>query len=170
MLLTLSITNFAIIDRLEVEFGPGFNVLTGETGAGKSIVMDALGLLLGDRANPELIRAGCEEATVEALFDLAGRDDLQTVVTDAGFPAGDDLILRRREAMGISVVVVTHDVESAFKIGDRITVLDRGRVLACEPPEQIKVNPNERVQNLINRRSEHVEVDPEEYLRRLAGD
>lgn len=82
----------------------------------------------------------------------------------------DDLILRLREAMGISVVVVTHDVESAFKIGDRITVLDRGRVLACEPPEQIKVNPNERVQNLINRRSEHVEVDPEEYLRRLAGD
>ena len=82
----------------------------------------------------------------------------------------DDLILRLREAMGISVVVVTHDVESAFKIGDRITVLDRGHILACERPEQIRVNPNERVQNLINRRSEHVEVDPEEYLRRLAGD
>ncbi|NJC87653.1 MAG: DNA repair protein RecN [Desulfuromonas sp.] len=95
MLLTLSITNFAIIDRLEVEFGTGFNVLTGETGAGKSIVMDALGLLLGDRANPELIRAGCEEATVEALFDLAGRSDLQAVIDEAGFPAGDDLILRR---------------------------------------------------------------------------
>jgi phospholipid/cholesterol/gamma-HCH transport system ATP-binding protein len=82
----------------------------------------------------------------------------------------DDLILRLREAMGISVVVVTHDVESAFKIGDRITVLDKGHILACERPEQIRVNPNERVQNLINRRSEHVEVDPEEYLRRLAGD
>ncbi len=95
MLLTLSIINFAIIDRLEVEFGSGFNVLTGETGAGKSIVMDAIGLLLGDRANPELIRAGCEEATVEALFDLAGRPDLQEAVTQAGFPAGDDLVLRR---------------------------------------------------------------------------
>jgi len=82
----------------------------------------------------------------------------------------DDLILRLREAMGISVVVVTHDVESAFKIGDRITVLDKGRILACERPDQIRVNPNERVQNLIHRRSEHVEVDPEEYLRRLAGD
>jgi phospholipid/cholesterol/gamma-HCH transport system ATP-binding protein len=82
----------------------------------------------------------------------------------------DDLILRLREAMGISVVVVTHDVESAFKIGDRITVLDRGHILACERPDQIRANPNERVQNLINRRSEHVEVDPEEYLRRLAGD
>jgi phospholipid/cholesterol/gamma-HCH transport system ATP-binding protein len=82
----------------------------------------------------------------------------------------DDLILRLREAMDISVVVVTHDVESAFKIGDRITVLDKGRILACETPDEIRVNPNERVQNLIHRRSEHVEVDPEEYLRRLAGE
>lgn len=95
MLVHLTITNFAIIDRLEVEFGPGFNVLTGETGAGKSIVMDALGLLLGDRASPELIRSGCEEATVEALFDLAGRADLQAAIDEAGFPAGDELILRR---------------------------------------------------------------------------
>jgi phospholipid/cholesterol/gamma-HCH transport system ATP-binding protein len=82
----------------------------------------------------------------------------------------DDLVLRLREAMGISMVVVTHDVESAFKIGDRITVLDKGRILACQRPDEIRANPNERVQNLINRRSEHVEVDPEEYLRRLAGD
>jgi phospholipid/cholesterol/gamma-HCH transport system ATP-binding protein len=82
----------------------------------------------------------------------------------------DDLILRLREAMGISVVVVTHDVESAFKIGDRITVLDKGRILACQTPDEIRSNPNERVQNLIHRRSEQVEVDPEEYLRRLAGD
>jgi DNA repair protein RecN (Recombination protein N) len=100
MLLTLSITNFAIIDRLEIEFGPGFNVLTGETGAGKSIVMDALGLLLGDRATPELIRAGCEEATVEALFDLVGHTELQAVITAAGFPAGDDLVLRRIVSRG----------------------------------------------------------------------
>jgi phospholipid/cholesterol/gamma-HCH transport system ATP-binding protein len=82
----------------------------------------------------------------------------------------DDLILRLREAMGISVVVVTHDVESAFKIGDRITVLDKGHILACQTPDEIRGNPNERVQNLIHRRSEQVEVDPEEYLRRLAGD
>ena len=95
MLVHLTITDFAIIDRLEIEFGPGFNVLTGETGAGKSIVMDALGLLLGDRARPELIRTGCEEAAVEALFDLAGRADLQTDLAAAGFPGGDDLILRR---------------------------------------------------------------------------
>jgi DNA repair protein RecN (Recombination protein N) len=95
MLLTLSIKDFAIIDRLEIEFGPGFNVLTGETGAGKSIVMDALGLLLGDRASPELIRAGSEEATVEALFDLSGRPELQASIDAAGFAGADDLILRR---------------------------------------------------------------------------
>jgi len=95
MLLTLSISNFAIIDRLEVEFGSGFNVLTGETGAGKSIVMDAIGLLLGDRASPELIRTGCDEATVEALFDLAENDALQMYLVDAGFPGGEELVLRR---------------------------------------------------------------------------
>ena len=93
MLLTLSISNFAIIDRLEVEFGSGFNVLTGETGAGKSIVMDAIGLLLGDRASPELIRTGCDEATVEALFDLAENDELQMSIVDAGFPGGEELVL-----------------------------------------------------------------------------
>lgn len=95
MLLTLSIRDVAIIDRLEIEFGEGFNVLTGETGAGKSIVMDAVGLLLGDRANPELVRAGCEEAAVEAFFDLAARADLQAALADAGFPSGEELVLRR---------------------------------------------------------------------------
>ncbi|MGD9019571.1 MAG: AAA family ATPase, partial [Desulfuromonadales bacterium] len=58
MLLNLTITNFAIIDHLEVQFDTGFNVLTGETGAGKSIILDAVGLLLGDRARPDLVRAG----------------------------------------------------------------------------------------------------------------
>jgi DNA repair protein RecN (Recombination protein N) len=100
MLIHLTITDFAIIDRLEIEFGPGFNVLTGETGAGKSIVMDALGLLLGDRANPELIRTGCEEATVGALFDLSGRTDLQALLAETGFPAGDELVLRRLVSRG----------------------------------------------------------------------
>lgn len=95
MLLNLVITNFAIIDRLEIEFGSGFNVLTGETGAGKSIIMDAFGLLLGDRARPDLVRAGVDEATVEALFDLSAAPKLQQLVADAGFSPGDELILRR---------------------------------------------------------------------------
>jgi len=95
MLTELVIRNFAIIDRLQVSFGPGFSVLTGETGAGKSIIIDAVGLLLGDRARPDLIRTGEEEASVEALIDLADRSDLQQVVAAAGFEPGDELVLRR---------------------------------------------------------------------------
>jgi DNA repair protein RecN (Recombination protein N) len=95
MLLNLTITNFAIIDRLEVQFDEGFNVLTGETGAGKSIILDAFGLLLGDRARPDLVRAGSAEATVEALFDLAGRDDIRQSFAEAGFHVDDELVLRR---------------------------------------------------------------------------
>ncbi len=95
MLLNLTITNFAIIDRLEVQFDEGFNVLTGETGAGKSIILDAFGLLLGDRARPDLVRAGSAEATVEALFDLSGRDDIRQSFADSGFYVGEELVLRR---------------------------------------------------------------------------
>jgi DNA repair protein RecN (Recombination protein N) len=95
MLTELIIRNFAIIDRLQVTFGAGFNVLTGETGAGKSIIIDAVGLLLGDRARPDLIRTGEEEATVEALVDLSSRPELRQAVAAAGFDAGDELVLRR---------------------------------------------------------------------------
>lgn len=95
MLTDLIIKNFAIIDRLQVAFGPGFNVLTGETGAGKSIIIDAVGLLLGDRARPDLIRTGEEEATVEALVDLTSRPELRQGVAEAGFETGDEMVLRR---------------------------------------------------------------------------
>lgn len=95
MLVNLTITNFAIIDRLEVQFEEGFNVLTGETGAGKSIVLDAVGLLLGDRARPDLVRAGTAEATVEALFDLSGQDNIRRFFVDAGFMVESELVLKR---------------------------------------------------------------------------
>lgn len=95
MLLNLIINNFALIDRLEVDFGPGFNVLTGETGAGKSIIMDAVGLLLGDRASPDLVRSGAGEATVEALFDVSDHAVLAEALEEAGFAVGEELILKR---------------------------------------------------------------------------
>ncbi|OHB33989.1 MAG: DNA repair protein RecN [Desulfuromonadaceae bacterium GWC2_58_13] len=95
MLTDLIIRNFAIIDRLQVSFQAGFNVLTGETGAGKSIIIDAVGLLLGERARPDLIRTGEEEATVEALFDLTDSPDLHRELADAGCDAGDELLVRR---------------------------------------------------------------------------
>lgn len=81
----------------------------------------------------------------------------------------DDLILRLRDAMGMSIVVVTHDLDSAFKIADRICVLDKGEVLALDTVDAIRHSPNERIQNLLNRRTEEAEVDPDAYLRRLMG-
>src|SRR5947209_15533655 len=74
MLRFLRITHLAVIDAAEVEFGPGLNVLTGETGAGKSILVEAVGLLLGGRASADLVRTGEEIATVEAIFEHAGAE------------------------------------------------------------------------------------------------
>ena len=74
MLRFLRITHLAVIDRAEVEFEPGFNVLTGETGAGKSMLVEAVGLLLGGRASADLVRTGEETATIEAIFESAGEE------------------------------------------------------------------------------------------------
>jgi phospholipid/cholesterol/gamma-HCH transport system ATP-binding protein len=82
----------------------------------------------------------------------------------------DDLILRLRDAMGMSIVVVTHELDSAFKIADKITVLDKGEVLISASKDEVRNSPNERVQNLLNRRTEEVILDPDEYLRRLVGE
>lgn len=76
MLRRLNVQNLAVIDTLEVEFRPGFNVLTGETGAGKSMLVEAIGLLMGDRASVDLVRTGEDQAVVHAVFDLAGGQTL----------------------------------------------------------------------------------------------
>jgi DNA repair protein RecN (Recombination protein N) len=95
MLRSLDISDMLIIDRLSLEFQPGLNVLTGETGAGKSILLDALGFVLGWRGPAELVRAGAERGEVVAVFDLTPEHPAQTVLADAGFAPGDELILRR---------------------------------------------------------------------------
>ncbi len=82
----------------------------------------------------------------------------------------DELILRLRDAMGMTIVVVTHELDSAFTIADRITMLDKGEILTIGTPEELKNSSNERVQNLLNRRTEDVILDPEEYLERLTGE
>jgi DNA repair protein RecN (Recombination protein N) len=91
MLKELKIRNLAIIDDLTVRFAKGLNVLTGETGAGKSIVVDALGLSLGDRAQSDLVKSGEAEATVQAYFDLNDFAGLR----DLGIDASDGLLIRR---------------------------------------------------------------------------
>jgi phospholipid/cholesterol/gamma-HCH transport system ATP-binding protein len=82
----------------------------------------------------------------------------------------DELILRLRDALGMTVVIVTHELESAFKIADRIVVLDKGDILTIGTVEEVKNCDNERVQNLLNRRIKVEELDPDAYLRRLLED
>ncbi len=82
----------------------------------------------------------------------------------------DDLILKLRDAMNMTMVVVTHELESAFKIADRITILDQGRILLIDDVAGVRRSDNARIQNLLNRRSEDAEVDAQAYLRRLTGE
>ena len=95
MLRSLDIRNMLIIDRLELRFQPGLNVLTGETGAGKSILLDSLGFVLGWRGRADLVRAGAEQGEVEAVFDLPKGHGAHAVLEEAGLPGGEELILRR---------------------------------------------------------------------------
>ncbi|KAJ04958.1 DNA repair protein RecN [Sulfitobacter mediterraneus] len=95
MLRGLDISDMLIIDRLELGFQPGLNVLTGETGAGKSILLDSLGFVLGWRGRADLVRQGAEQGEVTAWFDLAEGHPARAVLQEAGLPDGDELILRR---------------------------------------------------------------------------
>ncbi len=98
MLLELNIRDFAIIDRLSLRLEQGFNVLTGETGAGKSIIIDALGSLRGERVDPTFVRAGSERARVEGVFSIADRPDVAPLLDEYGlWDAEDDQVILTRE-------------------------------------------------------------------------
>jgi DNA repair protein RecN (Recombination protein N) len=95
VLAQLSVRNVVLIERLELALSPGFNVVTGETGAGKSMLVGALSLVLGGRARPELVRSGADEAEVEALFEVAPSGALHARLDAAGLAAGGELVVRR---------------------------------------------------------------------------
>ncbi|WP_415184767.1 DNA repair protein RecN [Phaeovulum sp.] len=99
MLRSLEIRDMLLIDRLELGFQPGLNVLTGETGAGKSILLDCLGFVLGWRGRAELVRAGADQGEVTAVFDLPQGHAAHMILADAGLPDGPELILRRVNAV-----------------------------------------------------------------------
>ena len=111
MLVSLEVRDLLIIDHLALEFGPGLNVLTGETGAGKSILLDALGFVLGWRGRADLVRAGADSGEVTAVFDLAEDHPAQAVLHEAGLSGeGGELILRRTS---------TRDGRKSAHINDR---------------------------------------------------
>src|SRR5689334_22393722 len=95
MLTALSIRDVVLIERLDLTFGPGLTVLTGETGAGKSILLDSLGLALGARAESGLVRAGIDQASVTACFALPAHHAAATLLEEHGLEPEDDLVLRR---------------------------------------------------------------------------
>lgn len=151
MLLELNIRDFAIIDRLNLQFDPGFNVLTGETGAGKSIIIDALGTLRGDKPDPTFVRAGSTVARVEGIFSLEDCDEVLPLLHEFGLlDESDDQIIVAREinaATGRSVARINgravntatlkeiggrlvdihgqHEGVSLFNVKTHLDILDR---------------------------------------------
>src|SRR5947209_20071922 len=97
MLRELRIRNFAVIESVAVEFRPGLNVLTGETGAGKSMLIDAILLVLGARAQTDVIRSDADAATVEAVFDVEPRGAVAATLDEAGLAPDDGVLVARRE-------------------------------------------------------------------------
>ena len=95
MLKALSIRNFAIIDDLQIDFSDGFTILSGETGAGKSIILNAVNLLLGSRASADLVRTGAESAELEALFQISADSSVAAIMVDNGYDPAEGLLIRR---------------------------------------------------------------------------
>jgi len=114
MLAQISISNYTIVSSLEMEFSPGMTVITGETGAGKSIMLDALGLCLGDRADPKTVRHGCERAEITASFDLVAIPRAVTWLQERDLHTGTECLLRR---------VVTADGRSRAYINGSVCTL-----------------------------------------------
>ena len=116
MLSHISITNYTIVSSLEMEFARGMTVITGETGAGKSIMLDALGLCLGDRADPKTVRHGCDRADITATFDISDIPAAGAWLQGRDLAGGDECILRR--------VVTTEGRSRAYINGSTSTLQD----------------------------------------------
>ena len=118
MLTHINITNYTIVSSLEMEFQAGMTVITGETGAGKSIMLDALGLCLGDRADPKAVRHGCERAEINAQFDISDIPAAKAWLDQRDLLQGNECLLRR--------IVTAEGRSRAYINGSASTLLDCG--------------------------------------------
>ncbi|MCA9604964.1 MAG: DNA repair protein RecN [Myxococcales bacterium] len=139
MLTVLRIKNLAIIDELEVELGSGLNVITGETGAGKSILIGALGLVLGAKGRAELVRTGAKQAEVEALFELGEDDEARARLAEAGIEVEHELLIRR--VLGSNGRTRAY-VNGTLTTATQLTELARGLVdISSQHEHQTLVDP-----------------------------
>jgi len=143
MLKELGITNFAIIDRLNLAFHEGLNVVSGETGAGKSILIGAIGLLLGDRASTDLIRSEEDAAVVEAVFDIGQNRDLRARLQAMGFHPGREIVVKR--------VVSRSGKNRVYVDGNLATVAILGEI-------------SEALVNICSQHEHQVLLDPESHI------
>ena len=147
MLRNLEIRDILIIDRLDLAFQPGLNVLTGETGAGKSILLDALGFVLGWRGRAELARKGAEQGEVTAIFDLPEGHAARAVLREAGLPGGSELILRR---------VNTSEGRKSAWVNDRRA---SGEVLRSLSDSLVELHGQQDDRGLLNARGHRALLD-----------
>lgn len=159
MLLHLSIRDFAIVERLELDFEAGFTALTGETGAGKSILIDALALALGERADAGSVRAGCERAEIVAEFDIAKLAALQHWLREADLEGDEDRLLLRR-------VVDRNGRSRAFINGTPATV----QQLSAASAWLIDIHGQHAHQSLLKGDAQRNLLDEHAGLRDLARD
>lgn len=157
MLTEIAVQQFAIIDSLRMSFQPGLNIISGETGAGKSILLKSLALLMGDKADLSSIREGSEVATVEGLFDLSQRPDIEAKLSQLGLPSGErTLVVRRLISAGAkSRVYINGSLATVSALRDLVSPLVE--VTGQDLPPLIEMTGQHDNRNLLSR-TYHLEL------------
>ena len=143
MLVELRVENYAVIDQVVVEFGPGLNLLTGETGAGKSILIDALALLMGDKASPEVVRHGAEKASIGCVFHVKA-ERISQILDENGLENGSETLILKREIGQKSRVWINNQPATVAVLKQLAPELvsihaQNETVLAFDPPARLKL-------------------------------
>ena len=143
MLVELRVENYAVIDQVVVEFGPGLNLLTGETGAGKSILIDALALLMGEKASPEVIRHGAEKAVVSCVFHAENRE-IDRILDENGLESASEELILKREISTKSRVWINNQPATVAVLKQLAPELvsihaQNETLLAFDPPARLKL-------------------------------